>query len=207
MNLPPMIWRILLCGLLLASPSARSQGAGLGPPPSAASVEVHVAEAGGGPIGQAEVKLFSVYTPGGLVQTIGIGGSTIFKTMEGSYKVEVRATGYQLAQEDVMVMGSGTTHVYITMRHEGDSSPPQRASGKPRMPEVPGKSRKELDQAFNDLRDNKPAEAAKHVEYALKHTKDNPEVQYVAALCALATDDTTRARQYLESAVAVYPEY
>jgi tetratricopeptide (TPR) repeat protein len=154
----------------------------------------------------AEVRLFSVYTPGGLFQSVGVGGSTTFNSMEGSYKVEVRAAGYQTANEDVSVFGGGATHCYITMRREGDSSP-QKASSKPRMPEVPGKSRKELDLAFAALRDNKNDEANKHVDYALKHTKDNPEVQYVAALCALATNDLPRARQYLESAVTVYPQY
>lgn len=213
MNCAPMVsrmaWRVLGWAVslaMLASPAARSQAKPAAPPPSTATIEVHVAEAGGGPIAQAEVRLFSVYTPGGLVQTIGIGGSTIFNSMEGSYKVEVRAAGYQVAHEDVAVFGSGATHCYITMRPD-DGSAPQKASDKPRMPEVLGKSRKELDLAFAALRDNKTEEANKHVEFALKHTKDNPEVQYVAALCALATNDLPRARQYLESAVTVYPEY
>jgi tetratricopeptide (TPR) repeat protein len=206
---PTVVRRILVLGAMLtvlASPGASSQAKPTPTAPSTATVEVHVAEAGGGPIGQAEVKLFSVYTPGGLVQTIGVGGSTTFNAMEGSYKVEVRAAGYQLAQEDVAVFGGGATHVYVTMRVEGDTSP-KKASGKPGIPEVPGKSRKELDLAFTALRDNKIEEANKHVEYALKHTKDNPEVQYVAALCAMAGNDLPRARQYLEAAVTLYPQY
>jgi tetratricopeptide (TPR) repeat protein len=191
----------------LAAPAARSQAKPEAPPPSTATIEVHVSEPGGGPLPvSAEVRLFSVYTPGGLFQSVGVGGSTTFNSMEGSYKVEVRAAGYQTVNEDVAVFGGGATHCYITM-HRDDGSAPQKASSKPRMPEVPGKSRKELDLAFAALRDNKNDEANKHVEYALKHTKDNPEVQYVAALCALATNDLTRARQYLESAVTVYPQY
>jgi tetratricopeptide (TPR) repeat protein len=211
MNQTPLVWRILVLGALLTvlpSPSARSQAKPTLAPPSVATIEVHVSEAGGGPLAvSAEVRLFSPYTPGGLIQTTGVGGATIFNTMEGSYKIEVRAAGYQTANEDVSVFGGGATHCYIVMRQDDGSAPPQKASGKPGIPEVPGKSRKELDLAFTALRDNKTAEANKHVEYALKHTKDNPEVQYVAALCALAANDLPRARQYLESAVSVFPQY
>ncbi len=205
--------RILLVSAVLTSasllePSLAGQGAprGPGPPPSQATLEVHVAEAGGGPIGQAEVKLFSVYQPGGLAQTIGVGGSTTFITLEGNYKIEVRAASYRLAQEDVLVMGSGTTHCYVEMRRD-DGSSPQKASDKPRMPEVKGKSRQELDKAMAAIRANQMAEAQKHLDYALKHAKDNPEVQYTAALYALAVNDQNGAKTYLDAAVTLFPDY
>jgi tetratricopeptide (TPR) repeat protein len=175
-------------------------------PPSQAQVAVHVQEAGGGPIGQAEVRLLSVNSPGGLVQTIGVGGAANFSSMEGNYTVEVRAAGYQTAREEIMVLGSQTTHCFITMRRE-DGSTPQKVSEKQGVPELRGKSRNELDDAMAALGHNKLAEAQKHVAYLLKHAGGHPDVQYIAALCAFAANDIAGARDHLQTTVTLFPRH
>jgi tetratricopeptide (TPR) repeat protein len=203
------IFSAMLLGVLLAvlAPASWSQR-GLTAPVTAV-ITVHVQEPGGGQLSvPAQVRLISPNNPMGLVQMSGIGGATTFNVTVGDYELEVTAAGFRLGRQDVSALTAGSvTHAYVMMRRDDGSGSSAKASDKPRVPELQGKSRKELDQAVASLRDNKAADAQKHVDYALKHSANNPDVQYVAALCAMSGNDSARAQQYLEAAVSLFPEH
>lgn len=172
-----------------------------------AQVTVHVTEAGGGPLSvPVEVRLLSPNNPLGLIQMTGVGGATTFGVAVGNYTAEVSAGGYRTSREEVVAMAkSGINHVYISLRRDDGKS--EKASTKARIPELQGKSRKEMEAAVASLRDNKLADAQKHIDYALKHSPGHPDVQYVAALCALTANDNAKAREYLDAAVTLFPEH
>src|SRR5258706_3829148 len=180
----------------------------LNAPMGTASVTVHVQEAGGGPLNTpAQVKLFTQESPLGTVQVTGVGGVANFGGIApGTYVVQLIAAGYKPAREEVMVVGDASnSQVFLTMYREGSAAEEQKKQSHSGPPLVVGRSRKELDLAIAALRADKSAEAAQHMEYALKHASGSPDVQYVAAMVALGTSDAKGARQHLDAAVKAYP--
>lgn len=138
-------------------------------------------------------------------QSTDAAGSATFPGVHvGPYMLEVSAPGYRTVNEETLLTSLGTNHAFIDLRPEGaaDKDPPQNG-----VPLLVGKARKELDLAMVALRADKPAEASKHIEYALKHASGNPDVQYAAALWALGKNDVPGATQHLEAAIRAYPDH
>ncbi len=170
------------------------------------SVVVHVQGAGGGPLSViSQVRLIAPTNPNGDYRSTDSGGTATFPGLFlGNYTVEVNAPGYQIAREELLLRVSGTSHTFIVMRGEGaDDKGPSKGG----PPVLVGRARKELDLALAALRDDHAAEASKHVLYALKHAAGNPDVQYVAALCALGKNDVAGAKEHLGTALRSYPDH
>jgi tetratricopeptide (TPR) repeat protein len=204
--------------LALCPPPALAQGRGSSPPNwtqnnngapigDLSAIVVHVREPAGGPLTiPALVVLTSVDIPSGIQTATGPGATAQFNGLRGGdYTVEVNAAGYKAATQQVTLLGdNGIVNEFITLERDDG----QRVeAGQLDTPLLVGKARRELDLAVAALRANKPADAASHVAYILKHAPGNPDVQYVAALYSLDVKEEAAARAHLEAAVNILPQY
>lgn len=155
---------------------------------------------------QAFVTLSSTDGPEGLTAETRDGGIASFRGVPpGEYSLEVTAPGYDSTRDSVMVMGRvGAANVYISMRPHVESTNSKSAAA---TPILTGKSRKELDSAIAALRSGNVGEAARHLDYPLKHAPADPNVHYVAAVCDLASHDFTAARTQLEKTIELFPDH
>jgi tetratricopeptide (TPR) repeat protein len=191
-------------GLLLLAGVVMGQT--MGRPAPGATVLVHVEEAGGTPLQtQAYVTLSATGGEGLSAETRNAGVALFRAVAAGDYEVEVTASGYETARDRVLVMGGfSSANVYIVMKPTGADASSSHAA---QVPLLAGKSRKEFNRAVAALREGKFDDAARHLEYPLKHAANDPNVQYVAGVYSLDVKNFAAAREHFEAAIAQFPDH
>lgn len=165
-------------------------------------VTVTVHDPSGAPLSSpATVKLFRGIVPSGQRDTsrgvaefvvIGLGEFTVFVT----------APGYAEAQKDVSVDITGRARVDVYLRQTSASATPTNVPGRQLL--AP-KAKEALDKGLRALKENKLAEADKHISEALRLAPGNPDVLYAQGILSLKQRNWPRAQTALEKATQIDP--
>lgn len=196
------------CALALFTFCATKTGAQVfnSPPGDVSTLVVHVQEETGGPLTiQAVVKLTSAavsWIQSSVTHQEGI--ATFSRIPPGDYDLEVAAPGYDLARDQVSIIGRGQTDTFIGVHRQGETVGQKAYPG---MPLLTGKAKKELDDSVKALQAGQISDAAAHVNAALRAAPAHPDVQYMAALVAIAQKDRVAAQKYFETAIGIYPNH
>ena len=123
----------------------------------------------------------------------------------GRYTVEVIAAGYQRATEDVEITVAGQRIMAdVVLRADPNGSVTAAPTGGPIL--APN-AQKELNRALDELRNNKPQEAKKHLDKLSRSAPGNPDVNYSWGLYYEQVKDFSQAKSAWEKAVQVYPHH
>jgi Flp pilus assembly protein TadD len=193
--LPSLVLTTSLSGQDVGSQEKEFMGNG-----SVITVTVH--DASGGPLSSpAAVKLFRGIVPSGQRDTArGVAEFVVIGL--GEYTVIVAAPGYVEAQKDVSVDTTGRARVDVYLR---PTSGAQSSATVPGRPVLAPKAKEALDKGLRALRENKLAEADKHIGEAMRLAPGNPEVLYAQGILSLKQHDWRRARTALEKATQIDP--
>jgi len=167
---------------------------------------VRVRDAMGVPIpGQALVRLYSNFTTVQLTWPTRDNGEAVFSEIPpGNYRVEVRASGYETADEEVLVAVGGTSYAFVNLRPESAVKPAPVPSS-PAL--LTPKARKEVEKGLKALQANDLKEAEKRLGRAFKLAPGHPDVNYLLGMLSLRLNDLEQAKKYLEKAVALHPDH
>ena len=167
-----------------------------------AQVNVTIQDTSGHPITvAASVKLLHDGAP--YDQGLTSKGRVFFMTHTmGDYTVVVDAAGYKSAQKDVSVASPSLYDVDISLQPEGS---PNFTSGAMGNPILAPKAKEALDKGRQALKDNKPEEAEKALNQAMKLAPNHPEVLYVLGVLDLKKGDWVKAQSTLEKATQMDP--
>lgn len=203
--LAPFLLAALSSFLLTSSLSAQDVGSqekefmGNG---SVITVTVH--DPAGAPLSSpATVKLFRGIVPSGQRDTSrGVAEFVVIGL--GEFTVVVAAPGYAEAQKDVSVDITGRARVDVYLRQT--SAGATTASG-PSRPLLAPKAKEALEKALRALKENKLAEADKHMAEATRLAPGNPEVLYSQGVLSLKQRDWGHAQTVLEKATQIDPNF
>src|SRR6267154_1158050 len=149
----------------------------------------------------------NLYTFSGANVGVGTfrGGTAEFNHLApGSYTLEVIAVGYQKLTENVQIITPGERQqVQVSLVPEVDNSQ-ARAPGPPILAPA---AEKELGKALEAIRANKLEEARKHLEKVGRAAPANPDVNYLWGTYYAQLKDLSKAREYWEKAIQVYPRH
>jgi tetratricopeptide (TPR) repeat protein len=151
-------------------------------------------------IGRVEGGAASSIVP----QQLGDGWTFSGVGIGNDYKVQVVATGYTPAQEQVYMPNTpGASASVIVFLHPIDQELVfHRPTGQFVLPPRAGK---EIQHAFGDLQSGKLASAQKHTQRGIALAPENPYAQYVMGLTYLFADQWKQAKPYLEKSVSTDP--
>lgn len=184
--------------------------AGLGFLPTLGSAQellVSVRERSGEPLsGEAIVRV--IWQAGGqqMVATTGNSRNALstasFAVGTGEFDIEVEAAGYNKGTEHTQISREGMRQtVYVFLTPVGSSTAATPSSGVAVTPSV----QRELEKSLAALRQNKYAEARKHLEKAQKLAPSSPDILYMMGMVEYTAKDMPEARKRFESVLAVYP--
>jgi tetratricopeptide (TPR) repeat protein len=166
---------------------------------SGATIAVKIHDPSGQPLASpATVKLFRGVVPSGQREASNGAAEFIVGSL-GDFTVVVSAAGYSEAQKDVSVSVNGHTQVDVYL---------QLASGSavvPGKPLLAPKAKEALDQGILAFKQNRLAEAEKHVTEAARLAPGNPDVLYVQGVLSLKQGNWEQARTVLEKATQIDP--
>jgi TolA-binding protein len=152
------------------------------------------------------VRLFSADgMPLGQVSVVSGGEATFRGTPQGSYKVEVEASGYAAAHGNATLPMAGEIHVEIYLRPEPASEPiilPEAG-----IPVLAPRAKKELDAGLEALRKKDYGEAQKHLEKAQQMAPMHPDVLYLLGSLCARMNDLPRAEDLLGKATQMEPRH
>ncbi len=199
---------LIVFSLLALAGSAQAQVVVREAPPATPPGEilVRVRSALGGPLNSpAMVRLSSLvgsYEQRGPIQE---GGVARFPGLPfGNYRIEVSATGFDIAEETTEVMPGATVTVYITMRPEGarhSSSLPSNGAV------LSPKARKELEKGIADLNAGKLKDARERFGKVAKMAPGHPDAYYLLAVVAFQEKDSSGAETHLKKALNLQPTH
>ncbi|MBZ5688150.1 MAG: tetratricopeptide repeat protein [Acidobacteriia bacterium] len=162
------------------------------------SVSVHD-HAGGTIAAAGTVKLYRDGILNGSASLVR--GRAFFGSIpNGSYTVEVDATGYKPTQRDVNITVSMRYEVDVTLQREGATD-----SGAPGKPLLAPKAKEALDKSLKALSKNKLSEAEKYVAEAVQLAPSHPDVLYVQGVVFLNEKNWVQAQSVLEKASQMDP--
>jgi TolA-binding protein len=176
---------------------------------SAQGLQVCVRDRSGGPLSaEAFVRIFSEGGQQIAVATTGgagiVAGAVGFGLAAADYVIEVEAVGYKKTTENISVTGGGHIQtVYIVLLPAGSSSEAVPAAGVVLAPNV----QRELDKSLVALKQNKFAEARKHLEKANKMAPSNPDILYLLGIVDYSEKNFPAARRRFESVLTIYPRH
>jgi Flp pilus assembly protein TadD len=193
--LPSLVLTSSLSGQDVGSQEKEFMGNG-----SVITVTVH--DASGAPLSSpAAVKLFRGIVPSGQRDTArGVAEFVVIGL--GEYTVVVAAPGYVEAQKDVSVDTTGRARVDVYLR---PTSGAQSSATVPGRPVLAPKAKEALDKGLRALKENKLAEAGKHIGEAMRLAPGNPEVLYAQGILSLKQRDWGHAQSALEKATQIDP--
>jgi Flp pilus assembly protein TadD len=203
--LAPFLLATLSGSLLASSLSAQDVGSqekefmGNG---SVITVTVH--DPAGAPLSSpATVKLFRGIVPSGQRDTSrGVAEFVVIGL--GEFTVIVAAPGYAETQKDVSVDITGRARVDVYLRQTSAGANSVNISGRPLL--AP-KAKEALDKGLRALKENKLAEADKHMAEAMRLAPGNPEVLYAQGVLSLKQRDWAHAQTVLEKATQIDPNF
>jgi len=127
-----------------------------------------------------------------------------FQLEPGEFDIEVEAVGYDRATEHASITREGTrVTVYVFMTPTGSSTVNTPASGVTLTPNV----QRELDKGLQAIRENKFAEARKHLEKAHKLAPSSPDILFLMGMLEYTAKDMPAARKRFESVLVAYPTH
>jgi len=134
------------------------------------------------------------------------GGVVDFSNLQvGRYTVEVIAVGYEKATEDVEITVAGQRTVAdVVLKPDPNGSPRTGPTGPPIL--APN-AQKNLNRALEELRNNRPQEARKHLDKLLRAAPGNPDVHYTWGLYYDQVKDPAKAKSSWEETVEIYPRH
>jgi len=130
---------------------------------------------------------------------VGNGEVTFHDLPLAVYQLEARAEGFQMVMETVYVTDRNITTPVILFLLPESSGPAQPGAPKPPVLLAP-RAQREADRALAALRENKPEEARKNIERALKMAPGHPQVNYLAGLIFTQLGKLDEAIPFLEKA-------
>jgi tetratricopeptide (TPR) repeat protein len=208
--------RLLLTILLVLSPEAWAQAPGHTSPgqgpllqpasPTNGQVVVRVRGEGGAPLSVfAIVRIFSNFTSFQQSSSTHEAAQVAFAGVPvGEYQIEVRAPGYEDANEEVSLLTPGTTtYAFVNLRPEGKPGAPPPSG----PPVLAPKAQKELEAAAAALHEKNFSQARDHLAKAQKLAPGHPDVYYLRGLLGLLENKAAEARAALERAVNIDPAH
>jgi Flp pilus assembly protein TadD len=167
-------------------------------------ITITVHDPSGAPLSSpATVKLLRGVVPTGQRDTSrGVAEFVVIGL--GEFTVVVSAPGYAETQKDVSVDITGRARVDVYLRLISGGANAAIISGRPLL--AP-KAREALDKGLRALRENKIAEADKHVAEAMRLAPGNPEVLYAQGVLSLKQRDWEHAQTVLEKATQIDPNF
>ncbi len=169
---------------------------------SGSVITVTIQDASGAPLSSpAAVRLFRGIVPSG--QRDASRGVAEFVVIgRGEYSVIVSAPGYAEAQKDFSIDTTGRARVDVYLR---PTSGAQSSPSVPGRPLLAPKAKEALDKGLRALKENKLAEADKHIGEAMRLAPGNPEVLYAQGILSLRQRDWRHAQTVLEKATQIDP--
>jgi tetratricopeptide (TPR) repeat protein len=204
-----VVLAFLLGQLFLPIPSVAQGGASetVGSLSSSGQVIVMVRDSAGEPLRTpALVRLFSADgMPVGQVPVVRGGEATFRGVHQGSYSVEVEASGYANAHGNATLPMTGEVHVEIYLRPESNAEPIVLTDTG--VPVLAPKAKKEMDDGLEALRKKDFAEAQKHLEKAKEMAPMHPDVLYLLGSLSARMNDLPRAEELLGKATQMEPQH
>jgi Tfp pilus assembly protein PilF len=134
------------------------------------------------------------------------GGLVDFSNLQvGRYTVEVIAVGYEKTTEDVEISVAGqrtVANVVLKLDPNGSTSP-----GPTGPPILAPNAQKDLNRALEELRNNRPQEAKKHLDKLSRVAPGNADVNYTLGLYYDEVKDPAKAKSSWEKTVEIYPRH
>ncbi len=198
---------IFLLALSFAcSPGALGQprpGVGQG---TAGGIVVRVQGPDNAPYDQAIVNLRAFSgAPIATATSVDRGQANFQGLPKATYIVEVLAPGFENWTQNIELSATGDEQwVYVTLKPLGGGTPTQMSSGPPIL--APG-TQKELNKAMEALRSDKPEEAKKHLDKAVRSAPSNPDVNYLLGMYYVQNKDYAHAEEYWKKAIQIYPAH
>lgn len=151
--------------------------------------------------------IVNLYSFSGSPVGIGIfraGTAEFDRLAPGSYTVEVVAVGYQKLTEAVQIITGGERQqVQVTLVVEASNT----NATPPGPPILAPAAEKELSKALEDIRANKPEDAKRHLEKASRAAPAVPDVNYLWGMYYAQMKDMSKAKEYWEKAIQIYPRH
>jgi tetratricopeptide (TPR) repeat protein len=182
--------------------AAQQQGSGQ----SRATLTVYVRKPDGTPLElNGLINLHTWAGPSAGVEAIQEGRAVFANLPVGQYAVEVIAPGYLKSMEQVnIVIPEAQEIVFVTLTPESSAS----ANAAPaESPVLAPNAQKELSKALEAIRENKPAEARKHLEKLSRAAPANPDVNFLWGGYYYQINDWTNAKSYWRKALQIYPRH
>jgi tetratricopeptide (TPR) repeat protein len=199
----------VLC--LVASPAAMAQHSAAqnpqgGSPLAQNTITVKVVSPDGTPFeGTAVVSLFTFGGSSAGVGTHRSGDVQFPNLAAGRYAVEVVAPGYKKVSETVELSFQGQTqYVYLTLVPD---SPDTANTPVSTAPVLAPNAQKDLNKAFEGIRQERPEEARKYLEKLSRSAPGNPDVNFLWGVYWSTKNDQVQAKSYWEKAIQIYPRH
>jgi tetratricopeptide (TPR) repeat protein len=148
----------------------------------------------------------NLYTFSGTAAGIAVfrsGTAEFVDLAPASYTLEIVAAGYQRFAQNVQIMTPGQRQqLSVSLTAESSQSGISPAPGPPIF--APN-AEKEVSKALEDLRENKPEEARKHLEKASHAAPSHPDISYLWGMYYAQTKDFAKAKVSWEKAIQIAP--
>ena len=154
--------------------------------PISSGAMVRLYRDGGIPSGQAEVSR---------------GHAVIEVNTTGQYTVVVEAAGYGRVQQELAVNVSGRAQVDIYLRRNGSGT------AGPGRPVLAPKAKEAVDRGLQAMNEGRMSAAEKFVNEAIRLAPAHPDVLYVRGVLSLKQHNWAQARETLEKATQIDPNY
>jgi tetratricopeptide (TPR) repeat protein len=153
----------------------------------------------------ALINLHTWAGPSAGIEAIREGRAVFANLPVGQYAIEVIAPGYQKSTEQVNIAIPGADEiVFITLTPESSAS----ANAAPtESPVLAPNAQKELSKALEAIRENKLAEARKHLEKVSHAAPANPDVNFLWGAYYYQINDWKNAKSYWKKALQIYPRH
>jgi tetratricopeptide (TPR) repeat protein len=188
-----------------------SQRPGAAPAPAgdvsgSGTLVVYVKEETGAPVRQMTVVTVTAKTQQYYKQLSAQGGSAEFDgVVAGTYSVQAIAPGYEKAEQDVELTGMNTMASIDMILHP--LRDPNTGAVIPGPPVLAPKAQKQLGEALQALRENKPKDALAHLNAALKVAPNHPEVNYLFGVYYAQAGDWANAKESWKKTIEMYPQH
>jgi outer membrane protein assembly factor BamD (BamD/ComL family) len=145
-----------------------------------------------------------IYKDGAVIDQSSTSDGRVFFVPRGhgDFTVAVQAAGYKSEQKEVTVTPSTKTDVAVYLQKIPASN---ESAGVPGEPVLAPKAKDALLKALQSVGKNKPDEAQKHLNDALKLAPNNPEVLYVQGLVYLQRSAWADAQSVLQKSDQLEP--
>jgi tetratricopeptide (TPR) repeat protein len=170
-----------------------------------ASLDVYVQESNGAPVESVAVVTLTTLAGRIYSQKNTQGGYARFNDLAATeYKVQVVAPSYDRAVQQVEAIGFATKRVTIVLQPASSSGDAALAAG---IAAMKPKAQKEMAQAMEMLRANKPNVARSHLDALNRMAPNQAEVSYLFGVYAEQLNDEAQAKSYWTKTLELNPKH